>query len=58
MNNSGDAESDSLIRASVETEVDWDMIDWDAHIKEPPAPKKVGRIKAIFKYIGRSKPIT
>lgn len=36
---------------------DMDLLDWDAHIENPPEPKKVGKIKAFFKYIGRSKPI-
>ena len=36
---------------------DMDLEDWDACIEKPPEPKKIGKIKAIFKYIGRSKPI-
>ena len=55
MANSGDDESDSLVRTSVETEVDWDKIDWDAHIEEPPELKKVGKIKQFLNTI-RSKP--
>jgi len=35
---------------------DMDLLEWDAHIENPPEPKKIGKIKAIFKYIGRSKP--
>lgn len=35
----------------------WDEMDWDAHIENPPKPKKKGVIKVFFKYIGRSKPI-
>lgn len=50
----GDDESDSLIE---QVDLAWDEIDWDAYIENPPEPKKVGKIKAIFKYIGRSKPI-
>ena len=37
---------------------DMDLEDWDACIENPPEPKKVGKIKAIFKYIGRSKPFS
>ena len=39
-------------------QIAWDEIDWDAHIENPLEPKKVGKIKAFFKYIGRSKPIS
>lgn len=53
MVNSGDDESDLLVKDHPDM-VDWDAIDWDAHIEEPPAPKKVGVIRAVFKYIGRS----
>lgn len=58
MANSGDDESDSLSGEQVE-ELAWedmDLVNWDAHIENPPPPKKAGKIKAIFKYIGRSKP--
>lgn len=39
-------------------QIAWDRIDWDAYIEEPPEPKRVGTIKAIFKYIGKSKPFS
>ncbi len=54
MNNSGDDESDNLLE---QVDLAWDEIDFDAHIENPPKPKKVGKIKVIFKYISRSKPI-
>jgi type VI protein secretion system component Hcp len=54
MVNSGEDESDNSVE---QVDLAWDKIDWDAHIETPPKPKKVGKIKAIFKYIGKSKPI-
>ena len=65
MDNSEGDVSDSLImpreqvRASSwmppgAAQIAWETIDWDAHIENPSKPKKIGVIKAIFKYIGRS----
>jgi len=34
-----------------------DEIDWDTCIEDLPKPKKVGKIRVIFKCIGRSKPL-
>lgn len=56
MNNSGDADSDLLRGRPDSTGVDWEAIDWDAHIENPPEPKVKGKIKVLLKYIGRSKP--
>lgn len=68
MNLEGDV-SDSLIMPREQVKVsswmppsgaqlawnDMDLEDRDACIENPP-PKKVGVTKAIFKYVGRSKP--
>ena len=70
MANSGDDESDSLIMSRHQVRAsswmppsaaqiawdDMDLLDWDVHIENPPEPKKMGKIKVFFKYIGRSKP--
>jgi len=37
---------------------DFDFTDWDAYIATPPPPKSSKTIKVIFKYAGRSKPIS
>ena len=34
-----------------------DILDWDMCIESPPPPKRSGKIKVKFKYVGRSKPI-
>lgn len=60
MANSEGDESDNLITPRMSpgaARIAWNEIDWDAHIENPPKPKRVGKIKAIFKYIGRSKAI-
>ena len=33
------------------------LLDWDAHIENPPKPYRSGTIKATFRCVGRSKPI-
>jgi len=48
MDNPGEDESDSLLE---HIDLDWEKIDGDAYVETPPEPKKVDKVKAIFKYI-------
>ena len=58
MVNSADDESDSLTLPPEQVaEFAWEEFEeFSICNKEQPEPKKAGVIKAVFKYIGRSKP--